>query len=188
HHSAGSMLLSNAKDFLCHVGEIGICQHQSAQRISEARVETGGDDDEIWREPSLDFMDGIGECLPVLASRRPRTQRNIQSKTFSFAASSLARRASPGIIGVLVSRKIENCRVVPEDFLRAIPVMDVPVDDQVFAMAPRNVFTACRLRSNPSKLSRKRIILPECVQNGREPPRIFRMKTRVVFQICWVVN
>src|SRR5436309_9507616 len=124
------MLLSNAKDFLCHFGEIGMFQHQSAQRISEARVETGGDDDEIWREPSLDFMDGIGECLPVLASRRPRTQRNIQSKTFSFAASSLARRASPGIIGVLVSRKLENCRVVPEDLLRAIPVMDVAVDDQ----------------------------------------------------------
>src|SRR5207247_4965090 len=124
------MLLSNAKDFLCHFGEIGIFQHQAAQRISEARVETGGDDDEIWREPSLDFMDGIGECLPVLASRRPRTQRNIQSKTFSFAASSLARRASPGIIGVSLSRKIQNCRVVPEASLSALPVLHVEVDDR----------------------------------------------------------
>src|SRR5215813_2321993 len=60
--------------------------------------------------------------------------------------------------------------------------------DKVFAMAPRNVLIACRLRSNPSKLSRKSIILPECVQNGREPPRIFRMKTGVVFQICRIVN
>ena len=75
-------------------------------------------------------MNGISECLPVLASRRARTQRNIQSKTLSFAASSLARRASPGVIGVLVSREIENRRIVPEDFLRAVPVMDVPVDDQ----------------------------------------------------------
>ena len=124
------MLLSDAKDFLCHFREIGIFQHQSAQRISEARVETGGDDDEIWREPSLDFMNGISECLPVLASRRARTQRNIQRKTLSFAAASLARRASPGVIGVLVSREIENRRIVPEDFLRAVPVMDVPVDDQ----------------------------------------------------------
>ena len=75
-------------------------------------------------------MNGISECLPVLASRRARTQRNIQRKTLSFAASSLARRASPGVIGVLVSREIENRRIVPEDFLRAVPVMDVPVDDQ----------------------------------------------------------
>src|SRR5437870_10187526 len=122
------MLLSDAKAFLSHFREIAIFQHQSAQRISEARVETGGDDDEIWREPSPDFMNGISECLPVLASRRARTQRNIQRKSLSFAASSLARRASSGVIGVLESGEIENRRIVPEDFVRADHVLDSLVD------------------------------------------------------------
>src|SRR2546422_10748389 len=115
------MLLSDAKDFLCHFREIGIFQHQSAQRISEARVETGGDDDEIWREHSLHFMNGISECLPVLASRRARTQRNIQRKTLSFAPPSLARRASPGVIGGLWSGEKKKRRSRPQDFLGAGP-------------------------------------------------------------------
>src|SRR5436853_6096122 len=105
------MLLSDAKDFLCHFREIGIFQHQSAQRISEARVETGGDDDEIWRDPSPAFMNAISECLPVLASRRARTQSNIQRKTLSFAASSLAGRASAVLAGALARREGEHRRI-----------------------------------------------------------------------------
>src|SRR2546426_8446992 len=107
------MLLSDAKDFLCHFREIGIFQHQSAQRISEARVETGGDDDEIWRGHSLDFLNGLSECLPGLASRRARTPRNIQGKTLSFAAASLAPRATPGAIRVFVSGGIGHRRIAP---------------------------------------------------------------------------
>src|SRR5436309_5447850 len=100
------MLLSDAKDFLCHFREIGIFQHQSAQRISEARVETGGDDDEIWREPSLDFMKGISECLPVMGSTCGRKMKNIQCKNQHNYTNNNAPRASPGVIGVLVRREI----------------------------------------------------------------------------------
>src|SRR6266850_3581668 len=74
---AGSMFLRNAQNFLGHLRKIGVFEHKAAKRIAPARVKPGGNDNQIRRELSFDFVERIGKGLPVITSRRARRERNI---------------------------------------------------------------------------------------------------------------
>jgi hypothetical protein len=50
------VFLGEAQNFLCHLGEVGIFEHETAQRIAAMGIEAGGNDDEIRLKPASDFL------------------------------------------------------------------------------------------------------------------------------------
>src|SRR2546427_9368834 len=171
------MLLGEAKNFLCHFRKIGVFKHQTSQRVSAPRIEAGRDDDQIGRKSSLDVANGISERLPVLSSRCAGGQRNIQCEPFSFAASPLTGRTGTGIIRILMRRKIENSWILPEDFLRAVTVMDIPVDDQNTFDAVLRLSVACAdscvVEKAKSHCGRNRRVVPRRTNETKCPAALF---------------
>ena len=90
------------------------------------RVEAGGDEDQVRRE--------IVERRQDARLRRPRGKCRCRHRGASGALTMLpapvsSLRAGAGIERHLVGRAVEHARIVPEDVLRAVAVVHVPVDD-----------------------------------------------------------
>ena len=90
------------------------------------RVEAGGDDDQVRRE----IVDAPAGCATVKASRKMSLPvRGRQRRVDDVADAGLVLGAGAGIERHLVGRAVEHARIVPEDVLRAVAVVHVPVDD-----------------------------------------------------------
>ncbi|MFZ0248715.1 MAG: hypothetical protein WAL61_02120, partial [Acidimicrobiales bacterium] len=79
--------------------------------------------------------------------------------TSNFLASSRTREQRP-----LMGRDIENAGVIPEDGLGAIPVMDVPVDDQHPLTLRRK---RCRTHGNVVEQAESHCAVRFCVMTRR---------------------
>ena len=95
------------------------------ERIVAMGVEACRDEHELGLERPHRRLDDVLECARVLLVARPGRERDVERRL-----GLLVRPAGAGVERPLVQRDEEDGRVVPEDRLRPVPVMDVPVDDR----------------------------------------------------------
>ena len=83
-------------------------------------------------------MKRINEETPVIPRGCAGAQRDVQRETLALSGAPLATGAGARVIRELMSGKIENGRVRPKDFLCAIAMVYVPIDDEyTFRPVPR---------------------------------------------------
>src|SRR6185369_3059196 len=104
--------------------------HQLPERIATVRVKTSRDDDQIRSETRRHFIKRGFKPALVFGSRRGRAQGQVQRVTQTASGSLLAARPGSGIPRILMRREKVNARIVVKDSLRAVAVMDVPIDDR----------------------------------------------------------
>src|SRR5262245_22333580 len=75
-------------------------------------------------------MQCVRKCLPVRVRRRAHRQRYIQYCSFSLTVATLCGRTGAWIVRILMRGKVKHGRIRPENLLRSVAVMYVPVDDQ----------------------------------------------------------
>jgi hypothetical protein len=112
-----------------HHGEAGGGDVEAPQRVAAVAVEAGGDEDEVRRELARDREDDLVERACELGIAEAGGERQVERPAGAGAGADLGDRAGPGIDAVLVRRHVEDARVVLEEMLRAVAVMQVPVDD-----------------------------------------------------------
>ena len=127
---AAAVPLGDPADLLGHVREPLFAEQEIAQGILPMSVESGGDEHQLGGEGI-----GGGENLfledgSVFGIARSGLHRQIQGKTLSFPSPSLRRRSGAGIERILVETDEQDGRIFLEDLLRAIPVVEVPVENQ----------------------------------------------------------
>ena len=105
--------------------EIVLVEVDLGQRIAVMRVEAGGNDDQVRPEIVERRQDARLERLAKDVAAGAGRQRRVDD----VAGAGLVLGAGAGIERHLVGRAVEHRRIVPEDVLRAVAVMDVPVDD-----------------------------------------------------------
>ena len=105
--------------------EIVLVEVDLGQRIAVMRVEAGGNDDQVGPEIVERRQDARVERLAEQVAAGAGRQRRVDD----VAGAGLVLGAGAGIERHLVGRAVEHRRVVPEDVLGAVAVMDVPVDD-----------------------------------------------------------
>src|SRR5437588_2732783 len=94
------------------------------------RIKTRGDNDEVRLEVLIYFFECGFKHMLVLARRRSSPQRNIHRVTLAASHPRFTSGAGTGIPGILMHREEEHIRVVIEDALRAISMVDVPIDNR----------------------------------------------------------
>src|SRR5215212_4693532 len=107
--------------------EIGFGEVETGEGIAPMRVESGGDEDEI-RPKRFDSrqdcgLEGLAEDVAAVA----RVQGSIDDR---IEIPALRQSARPGIERHFVGGRVQDRRVTPEDILRTVAVMHVPVDDR----------------------------------------------------------
>src|SRR5215467_12581912 len=75
-------------------------------------------------------MQRVRKCLPVRMRRSAHRQRYIQGCSFSLTGATLISGTGARIVRILMGGKVKHGRIRPENFLRSVPVMDIPIDDQ----------------------------------------------------------
>ena len=130
HHTARSMLLGDPQYFLGHLGEVRVFEHEAAERISAPGVEAGGDDNQVRRKASFDPVERLGKGLAVIARGGADRERHIERGPFASAGTALTRGTRAGIVRILMRRKIKDAPVLPENFLRPVTVVHIPINDQ----------------------------------------------------------
>jgi hypothetical protein len=91
-----------------------VCASKPAETISRSGL-----------EPPNRGLHDLLERAHVLLVARSCGQRDVHGGVVALAGPAGARVERP-----LVERHVEDARVVPEDVLRAVPVVDVPVEDR----------------------------------------------------------
>src|SRR5690349_18286066 len=94
------------------------------------RIKTRGDNDQIRRETRRHLLERRLKPALVLDRRRGRAQRQIQRRSKPASSSLLTTRTRPRIPRILVRRKEVHRRIGVENSLRAVAVMNVPIDDR----------------------------------------------------------
>src|SRR3954468_11535577 len=94
------------------------------------RIETRGNDDQVGTETRRHLFKRRLERALLLRRRRRRMQWQIQRVTQTTAHSLLAARTRPRIPRILMRREKVDRGVVVKDSLRAVAVMNVPIDDR----------------------------------------------------------
>ena len=92
-------------------------------------IEAGGDEDEVGGELSTDRQHHLGEGTHVLAIAEPGRERQVERPPGSGTLAYLLGGAGARIERVLMGRDVEHVRIALEEMLRAVAVMQVPVDD-----------------------------------------------------------
>src|SRR5687768_15530773 len=88
------------------------------------------DDDEIRRKLSRNFIYGCFETPQMFSCRSCRTQRQIQREAQAASGSFFTTSSGTRVPWILMRRKEVNRRVVVEDTLRSVSVMNIPVNDR----------------------------------------------------------
>src|SRR5215212_2041491 len=87
------------------------------------------DDDQLRAKLAQDGEEKPGERRRVVVFPGARGQGYIRREAPSLALPHLPGGAGPGVEGALVHREVQHSRVGVEDVLRAVAVVDVPVED-----------------------------------------------------------
>src|SRR5262245_18623012 len=93
------------------------------ERIVHMSVEAGGHDDELRLERAHRGLDDVVEGAPVVLVPAAGREGNVQGRVALVVRATASRIERP-----LVQRDEEDGRVVAEDLLGDVPVMNVPVD------------------------------------------------------------
>ncbi len=101
-----------------------------AERISVGRVEARRDQDEVRREETRDRQQHAVEGGEVLGVAHAAAPRHVDGEAAAGAAADLRERPRARVERRLVRREVEDRRVLPEGVLRAVAVVEVPVDDE----------------------------------------------------------
>jgi hypothetical protein len=88
-------------------------------------VEPGRDEQQLGLERAHGRLDELVERAEVVVVVGAGRQRDVQRRLVPLARPARSREERP-----LVQRDVEDARVVPEDGLRSVAVVDVPVDDR----------------------------------------------------------
>ena len=124
------------------VGKIFVGETELAQRIALSRVEARADEYEFWPERFHGGNELVFESADNLGATAPRGEGAVERGADAFTLTGLMGVSGSWIPRVLVGAKKENVWVFVEDVLSAVPVVDVPIDDEDTADA--EVFTRMR--------------------------------------------
>jgi len=92
-------------------------------------IEPGRDEDHLRLELVERGEDPLLELFQILSIVRSRAQGNIERKASAVAGADSVAVACAGVVRVLMEADIEHPRIIEEDTLRAVPMVDIPVDD-----------------------------------------------------------
>ena len=124
------MLIGQLDQQLRHAGKSFLRNTHSAEGVPPVRVKPRRNQNPLGREFFCRGDDDVVKDSKVLCIGATRRQRHVNGVAFPFLDPRLLDGARAGVIRVLMCRKVEHTRIFPEDFLCAIPVMDIPIDDQ----------------------------------------------------------
>ena len=105
-------------------------QGQPCQGIAQRRIEACGNQDEIGTESRRCALKSGKQLVRVIVSGKAGRDGKIERRARSRACSGVCRTAAARVVGGLVHRQIEDVGILVEDGLAAVPVMDVPINDQ----------------------------------------------------------
>ena len=114
-----------------HLAEGGGGKEHAPERVESTRVEAAGDHDQLGGECLERGHDDPVERGEVGAGSRSGRQRNVERRAVPAPGPPVLgeQARACGVEAVLMERDREHGGVVPEDGLRAVAVVDVPVDD-----------------------------------------------------------
>src|SRR5205807_434930 len=98
-----------------------------AQGIEVVSVEATRDEHELWTERFDRTVDHFVEGRFVRILGRTGGKRNVHGRPTPGTVAAFGGVARPRIPRVLMQRDIEDGRIVPEDVLRPVAVMRVPI-------------------------------------------------------------
>ena len=113
-----------------HRREAALGGQHPPERIVLVRVEPGGDDDDVGAERVSDGEEDLVECRSQVRVGPSGGEGDVHRVSGSGPLAGLVGCAGPRIEGVLVHRLVEHVAALPEDGLRPVPVVHVPVEDQ----------------------------------------------------------
>src|SRR6516165_11564362 len=101
--------------------------------------------------------------MRVAAVAHPGGEGNVDLRAFARALTGLLERSGPRIPVLLVQGAEDDGRVAIEDFLRAVPMVDVPVQNEYASQAVRFQGMACGQRcvveqAKPSAFPGRRVM------------------------------
>lgn len=114
------------------VGEVVVGEVELAEGVVDARIESGGDHDEIWLEAGDGGEEAILKDGADFFHAGPGGEGEIERGPLPFSGSGFIGTTGEGIPGGLVGAGEEDGGVVVKDVLGAVAVVDVPVHDEDF--------------------------------------------------------
>ena len=124
----------SGRELLYHAGQLGEVPARQARAGPADRPRWASNPHETstqsGRKSSIVSAGHLVECGAEHVARCARWQRHVEGQAGSPGTADLVGAARSGEQRVLVGRDVEDVGVVPEDRLRAVAVVHVPVDDQ----------------------------------------------------------
>src|SRR3954451_14503986 len=159
HYAPGTPPVSDFHQLLRRPGKVRLGELKISQRIAPVGVKSGRDEDEVRPERLNARQDGNVERLTEDVTTIARPQRRVHDR---IVLAPFGSRPSARIERHLVSRAKEHARVAPEDLLRAVAVVHIPVDNG-------DALRAVRLLSVPGC---NRSVVEEAKAHGFGPLRM----------------
>jgi hypothetical protein len=94
------------------------------------RIESRGNEQDVWLELSQDRQHDLFEHNPVVLVGRAHFERKVDRPACARAISNLIGRSGSRIVGKLMRGDVQHVRIVLEDVLRAVPMVHVVIDDR----------------------------------------------------------
>jgi hypothetical protein len=130
HQPPAARFGGNSVDPLSHCRKARFGHPHGGERIAEMTIEASRYKHEIGRESACRWNDQLIESAEILPVAEVRRQRHIERVTRTRARAHLADGAGARIMRILMYRDVHHLRRFVKDLLRAVAVMDIPVDYQ----------------------------------------------------------
>src|SRR5579884_257332 len=128
--SSLTICLRERSDDFGHLRKTGFGDLQTGKRIIPMRIKSGRDEDEIGLERRQRRRHHLLESVENVEISGPLFKRAIQREALPRPLSSLLFGAGAGIKRILVGAEIKNGRVRIEESLRAVPMVNIPIEDE----------------------------------------------------------
>src|SRR5271157_4052087 len=129
-HFSAAALIGYIHENPCQTGKTGGRNLHSSQRVLVIRIEPGRDKDQLGFKLHGDGIDNFFKNLDVLSAVCARSQGHIDIVSDTLPPSDFFYGACTRIVRILVSRKIQYPRVLIELRLRAVAMVQIPVNYQ----------------------------------------------------------
>jgi hypothetical protein len=113
-----------------HRGKIFTFQSERADRIKPVRVETRRDENQLRPNLVSKGSQCSLELLKIFSPRYAEGDRHIQRRSQAGTSANLVGSSGARIKRIAVDREEAHTSVFPENLLRAVSVMNVPIDDE----------------------------------------------------------
>ena len=128
--AAAAALIRKLADDARQLGIALLSHRQRGQRIVAMGIEAGRDQDELRPEGQRLRSEFLIKRANQFVIARAGRQRHVQGEAGPCTPPHLIARAGSGIAGVLVRAEVQDGRVVVEDVLGAVAVVDIPIDEE----------------------------------------------------------